>query len=39
MICVAVKCRLKVLELYIFARAFRRALDKLNGGAYIRGGL
>ena len=39
MICGAVKCRFKVLGLYIFVRVFRRALDKLNGGAYIRGGL
>ena len=37
MICGAVNCRLKALGLYIFVRVFRRALDKLNGGAYIQG--
>ena len=39
MICGAVKGRFKVLGLYIFVRVFRGALSKLNGGAYIRGGL
>ena len=39
MICGAVNCCLKAPGLYIFAMVFRRALDKLNGAAYIRGGL
>ena len=39
MICGVVNCRLKAQELYIFVRVFRRALDKINGGAFIRGGL
>ena len=37
MICGA--ANLKALGLYIFVRVFRRALNKLNGEAYIRGGL
>ena len=39
MICGAVNGRLKAPCLYIFVRVFRRGLDKLNGGAYTRGGL
>ena len=37
MICGAVKCRFKVLGLYIFVRVFRRALSKLNGGLISEG--